>query len=121
MIDHVSHTRAPVPPTPYEGLLTWLVLTLFSARGDPPSPPARRDPMVDRRARMSAPPHGRLLTAREIEVLRLVTLGLTNAQIAEHLFLSRRTVDQHLTSIYNRLGVSSRAAATRLAMLNDLC
>jgi DNA-binding CsgD family transcriptional regulator len=53
------------------------------------------------------------LTTREVEVLRLVAEGLTDAQVAERLFLSTRTVNQHLRTIYNKLGVSSRAAATR--------
>jgi ATP/maltotriose-dependent transcriptional regulator MalT len=60
------------------------------------------------------------LTGREVEVLRLVAAGLTNAQIAERLFVSRRTVDQHLRSIYTKLGVSSRAAATRFAVEREL-
>jgi DNA-binding NarL/FixJ family response regulator len=55
------------------------------------------------------------LTTREVEVLRLLTQGLTYAQIAEHLVISRRTVNSHLTSIYSKLGVTSRAAAARLA------
>jgi DNA-binding NarL/FixJ family response regulator len=55
------------------------------------------------------------LTAREVEVLRLVARGLTNAQIAQELFLSPRTVNAHLNSIYHKLGVSSRTAATRFA------
>jgi DNA-binding CsgD family transcriptional regulator len=56
------------------------------------------------------------LTAREVEILRLVAEGLTDAQVAEHLIMSVRTVNSHLTSIYNKLGVSSRAAATRFAV-----
>jgi DNA-binding CsgD family transcriptional regulator len=60
------------------------------------------------------------LTEREVDVLRLVAEGLTNAQVAEHLFVSRRTVDQHLRSIYGKLGVSSRAAATRFAVEQGL-
>ncbi len=56
------------------------------------------------------------LTAREIEVLRLVTQGLTYAQIAEQLIISPRTVDAHLRSIYGKLGVTSRSAATRYAI-----
>ncbi|GEM_PF-5684595 len=98
--------------TPYEYMLTWCVLALLSARGTPS--PGRRVPA-------SSPPNGIHLTARETEVIGLVALGLTNAQIAARLFLSRRTIDQHLSSIYNRLGVSSRAAATRLAILNNVC
>jgi DNA-binding CsgD family transcriptional regulator len=55
------------------------------------------------------------LTAREIEVLRLVAEGLTDAEAAERLFISPRTVGQHLRSVYNKLGVSSRTAAAILA------
>src|SRR6185503_13768736 len=55
------------------------------------------------------------LSAREVEVLRLVAEGFNNPEIAEQLFLSRRTIEQHLRSIYNKLGVSSRAAASRWA------
>jgi DNA-binding CsgD family transcriptional regulator len=56
------------------------------------------------------------LTAREVEVLRLLTQGLTYAQIADKLVISRRTVNWHLTSLYSKLGVNSRAAATRFAI-----
>ena len=60
------------------------------------------------------------LTAREIAVLRLVAQGLTDAQVAERLIVSPRTVSTHLTSIYGKLGVSSRAAATRFAVERGL-
>jgi len=56
------------------------------------------------------------LTAREVEILRLVAQGLSDMQIAEQLVISPRTVNWHLTSIYSKLGVSSRAAATRYAI-----
>jgi DNA-binding CsgD family transcriptional regulator len=56
------------------------------------------------------------LTPREVEVLRLVAAGLTDAQVAERLSLSPRTVTTHLTSIYNKLSVSSRLAAARFAL-----
>ncbi len=56
------------------------------------------------------------LTAREVEVLRLVAQGLTDAQVADQLIISHRTVITHLTSIYNKLGVNSRVAATRFAV-----
>ena len=55
------------------------------------------------------------LSAREAEVLRLVATGFTNAEVAERLFLSSRTVDWHLGSIYRKLGIHSRAEATRFA------
>ncbi len=60
------------------------------------------------------------LTAREIEVLRLVAGGLTDAQVAERLTLSPRTVSSHLYSIYSKLGVTSRTAATRFALEHAL-
>ncbi len=60
------------------------------------------------------------LTAREVEVLRVVAQGLTNEQVAERLVISARTVDTHLTSIYSKIGVSSRAAATRYALEHHL-
>ena len=60
------------------------------------------------------------LTAREVEVLRLVAQGLTDAQVAERLVISRRTVNWYLTTIYGKIGVSSRAAATRYAIEHQL-
>jgi DNA-binding CsgD family transcriptional regulator len=60
------------------------------------------------------------LTAREAEVLRLVAQGWTARQVATHLSLSPRTVNQHLRSVYNKLGVSTRAAATRFAVAHDI-
>ena len=60
------------------------------------------------------------LTAREVEVLRWVALGLTDAQVAAQLVISPRTVTSHLSSIYNKLGVTSRAAATHFAMDHQL-
>jgi DNA-binding NarL/FixJ family response regulator len=55
------------------------------------------------------------LTLREMEVLRLVAQGLTNEQVAHQLHLSPRTIEAHLTHIYNKLGVSSRTEAALLA------
>jgi DNA-binding CsgD family transcriptional regulator len=60
------------------------------------------------------------LTAREVEVLRLVAQGLTDIQVAERLVISPRTVNFHLTSIYSKLQVSSRSAATRYAIEQHL-
>lgn len=60
------------------------------------------------------------LTRREVEVLRLVTTGLTDAQVAEKLFISLRTVNAHLRSIYSKLDVGSRSAATRYAVEHEL-
>ena len=55
------------------------------------------------------------LTARETEILRILAQDLSNPQIAERLVVSRRTVDAHLRSIYDKLGVKSRDAALRVA------
>ncbi|TMD70049.1 MAG: hypothetical protein E6I91_00665 [Chloroflexi bacterium] len=67
-----------------------------------------------------APPYPAGLTAREVEVLRLVAQGLTDRQVAEQLIISPRTVNTHLNSIYNKLGVDTRAAATRFAVEHRL-
>jgi predicted ATPase/DNA-binding CsgD family transcriptional regulator len=55
------------------------------------------------------------LSTREVEVLALVAQGLSDSRVAERLHLSPRTVGQHLRSIYNKLGASSRAAAVKEA------
>ncbi len=60
------------------------------------------------------------LTAREVEVLRLLAGGLMDAQIAEKLILSPRTVHAHISSIYSKLGVTSRSVATRYAIEHHL-
>ena len=55
------------------------------------------------------------LTARELEVLRLIASGRTNAAIARELFLSVKTVDRHVSNIFDKLDVPTRAAATAFA------
>jgi len=60
------------------------------------------------------------LTERELEVLTLIALGHTNAEIAEQLFLSVRTVETHRAHIQQKLGVSTRAELVRYALDNDL-
>jgi predicted ATPase/DNA-binding CsgD family transcriptional regulator len=60
------------------------------------------------------------LTPREREVLRLLAEGLTNPQIAERLVVSLPTVNKHVASIFNKLGVNSRSAATRTAVEQHL-
>jgi ATP/maltotriose-dependent transcriptional regulator MalT len=62
--------------------------------------------------------HG--LTARELEVLRLLAAGKTNRAIAADLVLAEKTVDRHVSNIYTKLGVSSRAAATAAAYRHRL-
>jgi DNA-binding CsgD family transcriptional regulator len=60
------------------------------------------------------------LTARELEVLRLVATGRTNRMIADELELSEKTVARHISNIFNKLDVSSRAAATAYAFEHHL-
>lgn len=60
------------------------------------------------------------LTARELEVLRLLARGWTDAQIAERLSISRRTVNHHTSALYSKLDVSSRTAAARYALEHHL-
>ena len=62
--------------------------------------------------------HG--LTTRELQVLRLLAAGMTNRAIAADLVLADKTVDRHVTNIFAKLGVSSRAAATAFAYEHQL-
>lgn len=55
------------------------------------------------------------LTAREVEVVRLVAAGMTNRAIARELYLSEKTVAHHLSNVFGKLGLASRAAATAYA------
>ena len=77
-------------------------LTRGSARASPPSP------------RTGAPPDD--LSEREVEVLRLIALGHTNAEIAEQLYLSVRTVETHRAHIQQKLRLSTRAELVRYAL-----
>jgi DNA-binding CsgD family transcriptional regulator/tetratricopeptide (TPR) repeat protein len=139
---HVALDLAAACEAPYERALTSLALAeMRAATGE--AEDARRllrdlrhtcgrlgaRPAIDRAeilaARIADAPTGASsypagLSAREVEVLRLVAQGLTNPQVAERLYLSPRTVEQHLRSIYNKLGVSTRAAATRFAVSHGL-
>jgi DNA-binding NarL/FixJ family response regulator len=82
--------------------------TEYALSEEGPAPPA------------SSPKERAGLSEREVEVLRLVAEGLTDAQVAQRLYLSPRTVGQHLRSIYRKLGVPSRAAAARAAVEHNL-
>ncbi len=80
------------------------------------------DDLARAEARLSPQPPARPsgLTAREVEVLRLVAQGRTNREIADALVLSEHTVRRHLQNVFGRLGVSSRAAAAAFAVQHDL-
>ena len=60
------------------------------------------------------------LSPREVDVLRLIALGHTNAEIAEHLFLSVRTIETHRAHIQQKLRRSSRAELVRYAIDHGL-
>jgi len=66
----------------------------------------------------SGHPHG--LTPRELQVLRVVAAGKTNKAIAAELFVSEKTIDRHVSNIFNKLDVPSRAAATAYAYEHKL-
>jgi DNA-binding NarL/FixJ family response regulator len=67
-----------------------------------------------------APSYPNGLTEREVEVLRLVAQGLSDAQVAQTLVISPRTVNAHLRSIYSKLNITSRTAATHFAIEQQL-
>lgn len=75
-----------------------------------PPPTTEHNPIV-----LSPPTYPASLTAREVEVLRLLAQRLTYAEIADKLVISRRTVNAHVTSIYSKIGVTAREAAIRFA------
>ena len=73
-----------------------------------------RDPIDPHEKKISS------LTEREREVIRLITQGMKNKQIAERLFISQTTVTHHLSSIYAKLGVSDRLELVVYAFTNKL-
>jgi DNA-binding CsgD family transcriptional regulator len=75
---------------------------------------------ADTLARKQVDPATHGLTGRELQVLRLVAAGKTNRAIASDLTLAPKTVDRHVTNIFGKLGVSSRAAATAYAYEHQL-
>ena len=79
---------------------------------------ARLDAAAGSTSAGTGPPAG--LSTREVEVLRLVAAGLTNRAIADALTISERTVDRHVSNIFTKLDVSTRAAATAFAYEHDL-
>jgi DNA-binding NarL/FixJ family response regulator len=60
------------------------------------------------------------LSEREVEVLRLIARGLSNRQIAQRLNISEKTAGNHVQHIYDKIDVSTRAAATLFAMQHNL-
>jgi DNA-binding NarL/FixJ family response regulator len=60
------------------------------------------------------------LTRREVDVLRLIAEGRATREIAEQLFISSKTADNHIQHIYTKLAVTNRAAATRWAVEHEI-
>jgi len=89
--------------------------TVFAQLGAAPDL-ARLEALAHQEAAWKA--HG--LTERELQVLRLVATGTTNHTIASQLFVAEKTVDRHVSNIFTKLGVSSRAAATAYAYQHRL-
>jgi predicted ATPase/DNA-binding CsgD family transcriptional regulator len=92
-----------------EGQAMTLEQLVAAGIGRPPAVAPPADPPLSPRLLLDD------LTSREIEILRLVAQGLTNVQVADKLVISRHTVHTHLSSIYGKLGVTSRMAAVRYA------
>jgi non-specific serine/threonine protein kinase len=92
-------------------------LSLDAALADAAAPPT---PAVLPALAPSAAAGPDALTPREIDVLRLLAAGLTDAQIAGQLSLSARTVQTHVRSIYSKLDLTTRSAATRYAIEHHL-
>ena len=109
---------------PYEAARVQLLIAqACSAMGDEDSAALDREAATDALAKLGAAnarPDAHGLTARELEVLRLVAEGSTNKAIASRLVLSERTVDRHVSNILAKLRVSSRAAATAFAYEHEL-
>jgi len=65
----------------------------------------------------AAPPTGTVtgLSSRELEVLRLVSAGRSNREIGDILFISEKTASRHLSNIFSKLGIRTRAEAARVA------
>jgi DNA-binding CsgD family transcriptional regulator len=101
-----------------------LIAAACLALGDEDGSRLELDAARDLLARLGAVPgpdrRARNLTARELQVLALVAAGKTNKRIARELGLSDRTVDRHVSNIFTKLDVSSRAAATAYAYENKL-
>lgn len=77
-------------------------------------------PASAERLEPAAPPSFGSLSAREADVLRLIAAGLSNREIGEELYIAKRTVDTHVSNIFGKLGLSSRAEAAAFAIRNGL-
>lgn len=101
-----------------------LVQTILGvARGESFIPPSMTTKIFAEFSRLSSRPQESLpqgLTRREVDVLRLVAQGENNRAIAKKLFISEKTVKNHLTNIFQKLGVLDRTQAALLAVKNKI-
>ena len=95
-------------------------MTPEEALAAPEEAPARGTMVPRQTSPITAPSYPDGLTHREVEILRLLATGHTVAQIAGQLVISQRTVTTHITSIYRKIKVNSRSAATRYAIAHKL-
>ncbi|MEO3884230.1 AAA family ATPase [Nonomuraea sp. B5E05] len=97
-----NHLHAALETFERHGARLWTeqARTELRASGDP--------------VRLTRPDTTRQLTAQQLRIARMVAEGATNKEVAERLFLSRRTVEHHLRNIFDRLGVRSRVDLVRL-------
>lgn len=100
-----------------EGAALELDAAAAAFRGLGAAPDAARAEVLARRRRRTG---AQGLTPRELEVLELVATGRTNHAIGEVLFISEKTVARHVSNIFTKIGVSSRAAATAFAYQRGL-
>ena len=80
-----------------------------------------RGPATRSRSPVAAPVPEGPLSRRELEVAGLVADGATNAQVAARLFISERTVESHVASIFNKLGVDTRLQVARWFASTQVC
>jgi DNA-binding NarL/FixJ family response regulator len=111
----------PFAATWHKGREMTLEETLVMPEREPLHQPAAGtlQPLPDHRSPAPTTLPGEL-TAREVEVLRVLVQGLSNAQMAERLVISPRTIHAHICSIYSKLSLTSCVAATRYAIAHHL-
>jgi DNA-binding NarL/FixJ family response regulator len=94
------------------------VFAQLGARPDVTTVQTLEDELEARSRRPATKPHA--LTKRELQVLRLIATGKTNKRIARDLALSEKTIDRHVSNIFVKVNVASRAAATAFAYEHEL-